>query len=71
VTAKAKNLEEYLKELEKNKKDKPEQVRDALDIYLDLWKKAISKGIVAPGDQIEKALAKIDESGGLYKAAED
>ena len=65
------NLEEYLKELERSKKEKPEQVKDALEIYIGLWRKAISKGVVAPDDEIEKALAKIDESGGLYKASED
>lgn len=70
MTSRVKNLEEYLKELEKGKKDKPEQVKDAIEIYLNLWRRAISRGVVAPGDEIEKALAKIDENGGLYKAAE-
>ena len=65
------SLREYLKELEKTKKGKPDQVKDALEIYLDLWKKAVEKGIVSPDDEIEKALAKIDKAGGLYKAAGD
>ena len=68
---KAGSLEEYLKDLEKRKKDKPPEVKDALEVYLELWKKAMAKGVVAPADEMETALAKVNESGGLYKAAED
>lgn len=71
MSARVKSLGEYLKELEKTRKDKPEQVKEALETYLDLWKKAIEKGVVAPADGIGEALSKIEESGGLYKAAED
>jgi hypothetical protein len=71
MPARVKSLAEYLDELEKTRKDKPEEVKEALEIYLDLWKRAIAKGIVMPADEIEKALAKVEESGGLYKAAED
>ena len=46
-------------------------MKDALEVYLDLWKKAMAKGVVAPADEMEAALAKVNQSGGLYKAAED
>ncbi|MDV3277656.1 MAG: hypothetical protein LYZ69_04215 [Nitrososphaerales archaeon] len=71
MPARVRSLADYLHELEKTKKEKPEQVKEALEIYLDLWKRAIAKGIVLPADEIERALSKIEESGGLYKAAED
>ncbi|MDV3293106.1 MAG: hypothetical protein LYZ70_02440 [Nitrososphaerales archaeon] len=71
MPAKAKTLGEYLRELEKAKKEKPEQVREALGIYLDLWQRAIKKGVVQHEDEVEVALSKIEQSGGLYKAAED
>jgi hypothetical protein len=71
LSAKVKNVGEYLRELERDKKEKPDQVKDALEIYIDLWRKTIEKGIVDPKDDISSALAKIDEKGGLYQAAED
>ena len=67
----AKSVQEYLQELERTKKDKPEQIREALEIYLDLWKKALGSGVIGPSDGIDEALAKIEESGGLYRAAGD
>jgi len=71
VAARVKTLGEYLKELEKTKKGKPEQVADALEVYLDLWEKAIKKGVVKVSDEISDALSKVEQSGGLYKAAGD
>lgn len=71
VVAKVKTLGEYLRELKKTKKGKPEQVAEALEIYLDLWKKAIGRGVVQPTDEVVTALSKIEENGGLYKAAGD
>ncbi len=71
MSAKFKNVESYLKELKDSRKEKPQQVKDAIEIYIELWEKAIKKGIVAPDDDVESALLKIDASGGLYKAAED
>jgi hypothetical protein len=71
LAAKVKTLGEYIKELEKTKKGKPTQVSDALEIYLDLWKRAVEKGIVKHTDGIEEALSKVEQSGGLYKAAGD
>lgn len=66
-----KSVEEYLSELQKGKEDRPQQVRDAMEIYIGLWKKVIEKGVVGRGDDVGQALAKIEESGGLYAAAED
>jgi len=62
---------DYLRELRETRKAKPDQVQDALDIYVDLWKKVIEKGIVSSSDDIDLALSKLDEAGGLYKAAEE
>ena len=61
----------YLKELRQTKKEKPDQVREALEIYIQLWESVIGKGIVLAEDTIDEALKKIDANGGLYHAAED
>jgi hypothetical protein len=50
---------------------RPEQVKDGLRIYIDLWMKAIEKGVLSSEDDVESALKKLDANGGLYKAAED
>ncbi len=71
MSAKVKNVESYLKELKGSKKEKPQQIKDGIEIYIELWEKAIRRGIVSPDDDVESALQKIDASGGLYKAAED
>jgi len=71
LAAKVRTLGEYLKELKKTRKGKPQQVSDALDIYLDLWSKAVEKGTVKLTDRVEEALSKVEQSGGLYKAAGD
>ena len=66
-----KNVGDYLAELEKTKNDREEQVKEGLEIYIDLWKKTIENGIVRETDLVEVALEKIEEKGGLYKAAEE
>lgn len=71
MAAKVRTLGEYLKELEKTRKGKPEQISDALEVYLGLWKKALEKGTVTLTDDISDALSKVEQKGGLYKAAED
>lgn len=71
MSVRVKSVERYLKELRDSKKEKPQQVKDGIEIYIELWEKAIKKGIVSPDDDVESALQKIDASGGLYKAAED
>ena len=64
------NVKEYLDELERSKDDRPEQVKEGLESYIDLWKKAIENGVVSPDDDVESALEKVEEKGGLYAAAE-
>ncbi|MBI2648423.1 MAG: hypothetical protein HYU03_04075 [Thaumarchaeota archaeon] len=71
MSVRVKSVERYLKELRDSKKEKPQQVKDGIEIYIELWEKAIKRGIVSPDDDVESALQKIDASGGLYKAAED
>ena len=71
MTSKLKNVREYLDALEETKKDKDEQVKQGLEIYIDLWRRAIEKGIVGEADRVDYALVKIEDKGGLYKAAED
>ena len=65
-----KTVAHYLEELERNKKDKPDQVRDGMDVYLDLWRRAVTNGIVLPTDEMSEALSKLEKKGGLYNAAE-
>ncbi len=65
-----KKVGEYLAELEKTKDDREEQVKEGLEIYIDLWKKTIENGVVQESDLVEDALEKIEVHGGLYKAAE-
>jgi hypothetical protein len=60
----------YLDKLKETKKGKPQQVKEALDVYIELWEKAIKNGTVSDGDDIDVALSKIDEAGGLYQAAD-
>ncbi len=68
---KARNVRDYLAELEKTKGDRTGQVKEGLEIYIDLWKRAIERGIVSEEDRLDEALAKVDRVGGLYSAAED
>jgi len=62
-------VREYVEQLKETRKGKPPQVRDALDIYLELWEKVIKNGTVSEDDDVAGALAKLDEAGGLYEAA--
>ncbi len=71
MTAKVRNVRGYLEELERTKGDRTEQVRDGLEIYIGLWKKAIEKGVVSESDNVDEALARIEEKGGLYRVAEE
>ena len=61
----------YLKELRMTRREKPDQIKEALGIYIELWESVIRKGLVGPDDDIGEALKKIDASGGLYQAAQD
>ena len=60
----AKDVRAYLEQLEKSKEGKPEQVREGLEIYVDLWEKAIGRGIVSERDTVDAALSKIEAVGG-------
>jgi hypothetical protein len=61
----------YLGELRRTKEEKPDQIKEALEIYIQLWERVIEKGLIGPDDSIDEALKKIDASGGLYHAAQD
>ena len=71
MAAKVKTVDEYIRDLVKSKKGKPKQISEALEIYLEMWQKAVEKGVVKLTDDIGAALAKVDESGGLYKVSSD
>jgi len=64
-----KDVRTYIDELGRTKENRPEQVREGLEIYIDLWEKAIERGVVEETDEIDAALAKIEKEGGLYAAA--
>jgi hypothetical protein len=68
---KAKDVRTYLDELERTKEGRTEQVREGLEIYIDLWRRAMRRGVIAETDGVDDALAKIESEGGLYKAAGD
>ena len=40
-------------------------MKEGLEIYVDLWKKAIEKGVVCAEDGVDEALKKLDRAGGL------
>lgn len=69
MTAWAKDVRSYLRELEETKAGRSEQVREGLEIYVELWKKAIERGVVSESDPVDAALSKIETRGGLYAAA--
>jgi hypothetical protein len=65
-----KTLQEYLTELEGKNEGKPDQVKEGMLIYLELWRKVVDRGLVSPSDEIDVAVSKVERAGGLYKAAE-
>jgi hypothetical protein len=69
VTAKSKDVRGYIEELERTKEGRPDQVKEGLEIYINLWEKTIERGVVAETDGVDVALAKIEKEGGLYAAA--
>jgi hypothetical protein len=70
LKAKARNVGDYLNDLEGSMGGRTEQVKDGLQIYIGLWKRAIEKGVVSERDDVETALVKLESKGGLYKASE-
>lgn len=71
MSAKAKDVREYIQELDRSKEGRNEQVRDGLEAYIGLWRRALERKVVSESDSVDVALSKIEESGGLYKAAGD
>jgi len=69
LTTKARDVRSYIHELQRSKDGRPEQVKEGLEIYIDLWNKAIERGVVEETDGVESALEKIEKEGGLYAAA--
>lgn len=65
----AKDVRAYIEELGKTKGNRPEQVREGLEIYINLWERAIERGVIEQTDGVDAALAKIEKAGGLYVAA--
>lgn len=70
MSAKMKVVRDYISELERTKDGRDPQVKQGLEIYIELWKRAIEKGVVGEGDAVDVALSKIESAGGLYKAVE-
>ena len=68
--AKPRTVAMYIEELERTKEGRPDQVKEGLEAYLDLWKRALANGVVVPEDDVEMALEKIERKGGLYASAE-
>jgi hypothetical protein len=68
---KVRSVSDYLRELEDTKSSRDDQVKEGLEIYVELWRKAVERGVVAESDGVDEALAKIEAAGGLYKAAGD
>ena len=66
---KAKDVQTYLEELEKTKEGRTEQVKEGLEIYIGLWRRAMERGIIVGTDGVDDALVKIENAGGLYVAA--
>jgi hypothetical protein len=63
-------VREYVARLKETKKGKPSQIKDALDIYIEMWDRIIKKGTISEVDPIDVALSKIDKAGGLVEAAD-
>lgn len=62
-------VREYLRQLRETRKGKPQQIRDALDIYTEMWDRVVENGTVSEDDEVSLALSKIEKAGGLYEAA--
>ena len=69
MTVRMKDVRTYIDELERTKEDRPEQVKEGLEIYINLWERAIERGVVEETDGVDAALTKIEKEGGLYAAA--
>jgi hypothetical protein len=63
------SLSEYLRKLEEGAEERDDQVRDGIELYVGLWKKAVEAGAVSMEDRLDSALEKVERKGGLYEAA--
>ncbi len=61
-------LKEYLARIKETKRGKPERVKEALEVYIELWDKALRNGTVSESDEVDAALSKVEKAGGLYRA---
>lgn len=68
--ARVKTVGQYLEELKGTRKGKPPEVKEALEVYIDLWEDVIKNGTVSREDEMGKALGKIEAKGDLYRAAQ-
>jgi hypothetical protein len=71
VAPKVKKVREYLSDLEKSSEGREQQVKEGLELYVELWRKALLNGVISEDDGVEEALEKLDAKGGLYVAAEE
>lgn len=71
MSAKVKDVREYIQELDRSKEGRNDQVREGLEAYIALWRRALERKVVSESDSVDAALSKIEASGGLYKAAGD
>jgi hypothetical protein len=69
LSQRTKTVGDYLKELRETKKEKPAQVKEALEIYIDLWESALKTSLITRDEDIGEALAKLEAKGGLYQVA--
>jgi hypothetical protein len=69
--AKVGTLEEHLAVLEDKENGKPEQVKEGIEAYVSLWKKAMENGVVKTSEELGTTLGKIEARGGLDRAAEE
>lgn len=69
MSQRTKTVGDYLKELRETKKEKPAQVKEALEIYIDLWESALKTSLITRDEDIGEALAKLEAKGGLYQVA--
>lgn len=65
----SKDVRTYLEELEKTKEGRTDQVKEGLEIYISLWRRAMERGVITEADGVDDALVKIESEGGLYSAA--
>jgi len=66
----SRQVKDYLDELDRSKEGRPDQVKEGLETFVELWRRAIERGVVSETDTVDEALRKLDAEGGLYKAAE-